>query len=82
MVEQPAILLIEDEARLRDNLHTLLQSEGYRVTTAQNGAEGIKCLRKESFALVITDLVNLCPRNRCGSDDSLCISSVSDRCDA
>ena len=57
MVEQPAILLIEDEARLRDNLHTLLQSEGYHVTTAQNGAEGIKCLRKESFALVITDLV-------------------------
>ena len=57
MVEQPAILLIEDEARLRDNLHTLLQSEGYHVTTAQNGAEGIKCLRRDSFALVITDLV-------------------------
>jgi two-component system, sensor histidine kinase and response regulator len=57
MLEQPAILLIEDEARLRDNLQTLLQSEGYRVTTAPNGAEGIKSLRKESFDLVITDLV-------------------------
>jgi two-component system, sensor histidine kinase and response regulator len=57
MVEQPAILLIEDEARLRDNLQTLLQSEGYGVTTAQNGAEGIKRLRQESFDLVITDLV-------------------------
>jgi len=57
MVEQPAILLIEDEARLRDNLQTLLQSEGYSVTTAQNGAEGIKRLRQESFDLVITDLV-------------------------
>jgi two-component system sensor histidine kinase/response regulator len=57
MVERPAILLIEDEARLRDNLQTLLQREGYHVTTAQNGAEGIKQLRKESFDLVLTDLV-------------------------
>ena len=57
MVEQPTILLIEDEARLRDNLQTLLQSEGYRITTAQNGTEGIKRLRQEAFDLVITDLV-------------------------
>ncbi|HEX9869363.1 MAG TPA: response regulator [Candidatus Tectomicrobia bacterium] len=57
MVEQPAILLIEDEARLRENLQTLLQSEGYCVTTAQNGAEGIKRLRQEDFDLVITDLM-------------------------
>lgn len=57
MAEQPAILLIEDEARLRENLQTLLQSEGYRVMTAQNGAEGIKRLRQEPFDLVITDLV-------------------------
>jgi two-component system, sensor histidine kinase and response regulator len=57
MVEQPAILLIEDEARLRDNLQTLLQSEGYHVTTAQNGAEGIMQLRKGPFDLVLTDLV-------------------------
>jgi two-component system, sensor histidine kinase and response regulator len=57
MFEQPVILLIEDEARLRDNLQTLLQTEGYCVTTAPNGAEGIKSLRKESFDLVITDLV-------------------------
>ncbi len=57
MVEQPVILLIEDEARLRDNLQTLLQSEGYCVTTAQNGAEGIRQLRQKIFDLVITDLV-------------------------
>src|ERR671924_52332 len=57
MVEQSAILLIEDEARLRENLQLLLESEGYRVTTAQNGREGIKQLREASFDLVITDLV-------------------------
>jgi two-component system, sensor histidine kinase and response regulator len=57
MGEQPAILLIEDEARLRENLQLLLESEGYRVTTAQNGMEGIKQLREATFDLVITDLV-------------------------
>ena len=57
MVEQPAILLIEDEARLRDNLQTLLQNEGYGVTTAHNGAEGIRRLRQGAYDLVITDLV-------------------------
>src|SRR5919108_5936365 len=57
MGEQPSILLIEDEPRLRDNLQTLLKGEGYRVTTGQNGAEGIKWLRQDSFDLVITDLV-------------------------
>src|SRR5262245_49658759 len=57
MVERPVILLIEDEARLRDNLQTLLQIEGYHVATAQNGVEGIKRLRQDTFDLVITDLV-------------------------
>jgi DNA-binding response OmpR family regulator len=57
MVEQLTILLIDDEARLRDNLQTLLQREGYSVTTAHNSAEGIKLLRRETFDLVMTDLV-------------------------
>jgi signal transduction histidine kinase len=57
MAEQPAILLIEDEARLRNYLQLLLQGEGYRVTTAENGREGIRQIREASFDLVITDLV-------------------------
>jgi len=57
MGEQPAILLIEDEARLRQNLQRLLQSEGYRVVTAEHGAQGLQRLQDEPFDLVITDLV-------------------------
>jgi DNA-binding response OmpR family regulator len=57
MGEQPAILLIEDEARLRHNLQILLQSEGYRVVTAEHGTEGLQRLQEEPFDLVITDLV-------------------------
>lgn len=51
------ILLIEDEARLRQNLQLLLTSEGYTVITASNGYEGIQRLQQEQFDLVITDIM-------------------------
>jgi len=57
MRKQPAILLIEDEANLRHNLTVLLEGEGYRVSCAGDGAEGIRKLQEESFDLVITDVV-------------------------
>jgi CheY-like chemotaxis protein len=57
MREQPSILLIEDEARLRHNLEVLLEGEGYRVVSAEDGAEGIQKLQEEPFDLVITDVV-------------------------
>jgi two-component system NtrC family sensor kinase len=57
MAESAAILLIEDEPRLRHNLQILLEGEGYRVETAQNGSEGIKKASEEPYDLVITDIV-------------------------
>src|SRR5919204_657646 len=57
MVGQPFILLIEDEPRLRNNLQLLLQSEGYQITTASNGAEGIQKVAERPYDLVITDIM-------------------------
>ena len=57
MPEQPSILLIEDEANLRHNLRVLLEGEGYRVITAEDGAEGIHKLQEAPLDLVITDVV-------------------------
>jgi DNA-binding response OmpR family regulator len=57
MCEQPTILLIEDEARLRRNLQILLQNDGYCVVTAEHGEEGLQKLQEETFDLVITDLI-------------------------
>ncbi len=57
MPQQPSILLIEDEANLRHNLGVLLQGEGYRVVSAEDGAQGISKLQEEPFDLVITDVV-------------------------
>src|SRR5215510_9966023 len=58
MAEQPSILLIEDEPRLRRNLQLLLQSEGYLITTASNGVEGIQKVAEEPYDLVITEHVS------------------------
>ncbi len=51
------LLLIDDEKRLRENLRVLLESEGYSVDTASNGAEGIQYLEQGPYDIVITDVM-------------------------
>lgn len=52
------ILLIEDDAGIREGIGDLLTLEGYRVDRAANGEEGLALLRRpDRPALVIVDLV-------------------------
>jgi two-component system, cell cycle sensor histidine kinase and response regulator CckA len=53
------ILVVEDEDALRAAIRRLLQSEGYTVIEAQNGASALEVLNSPSsagVALVLTDL--------------------------
>ncbi len=50
------ILIVEDEQSMNEVLRILLESEGFEVTSAFDGAEGIDYLKKEIYDLVITDL--------------------------
>lgn len=50
------ILIVEDEKSMREVLKILLEGEGYDVSTASDGLEGIACLGKDIFDLVITDV--------------------------
>ena len=50
------ILIVEDEHSMNEVLRILLESEGFEVTSAFDGAEGIDYLKKEIYDLVITDL--------------------------
>ena len=50
------ILVVEDERHMREILRMLLESEGYQVSSAEDGARGVECLEKEIFNLVITDI--------------------------
>lgn len=52
-----AILVVEDEFSVREALREALESEGYRVITAQNGQEGLeKIQRLPKPAVVLLDI--------------------------
>src|SRR6185437_11890168 len=56
------ILVVDDEAEIREGLELLLSSEGYRVTTAATAEEGLSYLEKQPFDLLLLD-VSLPDRN-------------------
>src|SRR6202453_4047628 len=51
-----AVLIIDDEAAIRESLETLLELEGYGVESAASGEEGLARLGERSFDLVLLDL--------------------------
>jgi DNA-binding NtrC family response regulator len=50
------ILVIDDEAGIRDSLEVLLTLEGYTVKMAADGVQGLRILELENFDLVLLDL--------------------------
>jgi DNA-binding NtrC family response regulator len=50
------ILIIDDEAAIRESLETLLMLEGYSVVAAGDGPRGLDQLERDSFDLVLLDL--------------------------
>ncbi|MGA8109542.1 MAG: sigma-54 dependent transcriptional regulator [Acidobacteriaceae bacterium] len=51
----PRILIIDDEAAIRESLETLLSLEGYAVDTAENGELGLERIAEQPFDLVLLD---------------------------
>lgn len=50
------ILIIDDELSVAEALKLILESEGFGVTLAASGRDGIKRAKQGSFHLAITDL--------------------------
>ena len=50
------ILVIEDNADLRDYLRLALRGEGYEVLTARNGKEALGMIDGQGLDAVVTDL--------------------------
>ena len=57
-----SILVIDDEAEIREGLELLLSSEGYAVASAETGESGLAHLEQEPYDLLLLD-VNLPGRN-------------------
>jgi DNA-binding NtrC family response regulator len=51
-----SVLIVDDEAAIRESLETLLELEGYAVQSAASGEEGLARIGERSFDLVLLDL--------------------------
>jgi DNA-binding response OmpR family regulator len=53
----PHILVLDDDPTILSFLRESLQEEGYRVTTATNGREGLQHLHRQRYDLILLDLM-------------------------
>ena len=51
------ILIVDDSEEIRFLLQTMLETQGYRVSTASDGEKALSALREEHFDLVILDVM-------------------------
>ena len=51
------ILVVDDEEAIREVISTLLDAQGYQCTTCSNGKLGLEAFRKDTFDLVLSDIV-------------------------
>jgi len=56
MAEAIKILCVEDEQDLRENISTILQSEGFQIIQAENGREGYEKFLSDKPNLVLCDI--------------------------
>ena len=51
------ILIIDDDERICTSLQDILEQEGYILSTANNGKEGLKQCERYNPDLIITDII-------------------------
>ncbi|MFN2257699.1 MAG: response regulator, partial [Desulfuromonadaceae bacterium] len=55
-MSQSRILVVDDEAVIREALRRILESDGHKATCVSSGHAALEKVQEESFNLVITDL--------------------------
>jgi len=50
------VLIVEDEAVVRESVRDWLVEDGYDVEVAENGEEALKKIKKEEFGVIVMDL--------------------------
>lgn len=54
---QKTVLIVDDDASIRELLRQELEDEGYRVSEAVNGVEGVKVAKAERPDLIVLDIM-------------------------
>ncbi len=55
-MDKPQILIVDDDRRVRDVLHEIFLSNGYKCLVAQNGREGLEMFGTARPPLTVTDV--------------------------
>ena len=50
------ILVVDDEAIVRESIRDWLKDAGYQVSVAESGEEALKLIQKQDFSVMILDL--------------------------
>ena len=51
------VLLVEDDEMLRETTALVLERQGFTVSTASDGVEGLDALRRETFDVAVVDVM-------------------------
>jgi len=54
---RPKILIVDDEKRVRDTCHKMLEADGFDVSRAESGDAGIQMIGNEHFDIILLDLM-------------------------
>jgi CheY-like chemotaxis protein len=57
LTESLSILVVDDEADVRELLSEILEECGYQVFQAEDGKDALRCLHARQMDLIITDLI-------------------------
>ena len=52
-----SVLVVEDDAVIRETISAILESEGYPVRTAPNGTQALRALDQAPASLVLLDML-------------------------
>jgi len=55
-VNGSAVLVVDDEAGMRDTLVAILEHHGYRVSSARDGETAFSAVQKTAFDVVVMDI--------------------------
>lgn len=55
-MKKSAILVVDDDAKVRDSIRGVLVDEGFRVRTAKDGQDALAAIRRERPGLVLLDV--------------------------
>ena len=56
MVDQPRILIVDDDPGMVETLADILELEGFHVVTVQDGRRALDVIQDQAFQLIVMDL--------------------------